>query len=55
MELKETKIAKIEDYTYSKFNTYRHSDKLTNPIIKREFIVNVKTKEHKFGVSDLFN
>lgn len=55
MKKEETKIVKIEDYTNSKFNSYRHSGNLTNPIMKKNFLINVKGKEHKFSVSDLFN
>jgi len=55
MKNQETKIIKIEDYQSGNISKYRYSNSLTNPIMKKKFIINVKNNTDKFSVSDLFN
>lgn len=60
MKETETKVINIMDYVnrknYDNFSdSYRHSDSLTNPIMKKNLLINVKEKKHTFSVSDLFN
>lgn len=62
MKETETKIVNIRDFVSEKnrdcgdfSGSYRYSSNLTNPIMKKNFLISVKEKTHTFNVSDLFN